>query len=199
MKVLEEMESDEQLLNCQDTVEDYTKAWSKHIDRGVLYHVKLEVSTPACKVYVNNDYLQLHRCILFLNVEKTRRHHLNTKESRIPFLKTSSGEIISDDGKKASTLNNFFSECFNLSLPTLSEVGRTNFVNNTTSSSNGCPEELLCMEEEVLQMLLTLDTSKSSGPDGISAAMLKSTATSIAKGITALFNKSIKCGQLPKE
>ena len=48
-------------------------------------------------------------------------------------------------------------------------------------------------------MLLTLDTSKSSGPDGISAAMLKATATSIAKGITALFNKSIKCGQLPKE
>ena len=48
-------------------------------------------------------------------------------------------------------------------------------------------------------MLLTLDTSKSSGPDGISAAMLKATATSIGKGITAFFNKSIKCGQLPKE
>lgn len=51
-----------------------------------------------------------------------------------------------------------------------------------------CPEELLCTEEAVLQMLLTLDTLKSSGADGISAAMLKATATAIDKGITALWN-----------
>ena len=29
---------------CNETVEDYTKAWSEQIDRG-LYHVKPEVST----------------------------------------------------------------------------------------------------------------------------------------------------------
>ena len=59
--------------------------------------------------------------------------------------------------------------------------------------------ELLCSEEEVLDMLHTLDTSKATGPDGISAAMLKSTAESIAKGITMLFNKSIESGKVSKD
>ena len=42
---------------------------------------------------------------------------------------------------------------------------------------SSCPdhEELLCAEDEILEMLLALDTTKSSGPDGISATMLKRT------------------------
>ena len=47
-------------------------------------------------------------------------------------------------------------------------------------------------------MLLTLDTSKSNGVDGISATMLKATAASIAPGITELFNKSIQPGTFPE-
>ena len=38
---------------------------------------------------------------------------------------------------------------------------------------------------------------KANGPDGISATMLKSTAHSIAPGLTKLFNKSISSGKLP--
>ena len=45
VRVLEEMKSDEQLLHFQDTLDDYTKKWSEHIDRGRLYHVKPEVSS----------------------------------------------------------------------------------------------------------------------------------------------------------
>ena len=55
------------------------------------------------------------------------------------------------------------------------------------------------MEEQVLEQLLTLDTTKANGPDEISATMLKATAHSIAPGITLLFQKSIKPGALPKE
>ena len=47
-------------------------------------------------------------------------------------------------------------------------------------------------------MLLSLDTTKSNGPDSLSALMLKATATSIAPGITKLFNKSMQSGTVPE-
>ena len=82
------------------------------------------------------------------------------KESRIPFLKSSNSEIISDDGEKASMLNNFFSQCFNSSLPALSEDDCSTFVDTDISDSN---KELFCTEEQVLEMLCTLDISKATG------------------------------------
>ena len=48
-------------------------------------------------------------------------------------------------------------------------------------------------------MLKLLDVSKSSGPDGISARMLKATANVIASSITVLFNLSIQCNKPPRE
>ena len=48
------------------------------------------------------------------------------------------------------------------------------------------------------QLLLSLDTTKSSGCDGISATMLKETALSIAPGITELFNTSIQTSVIPE-
>ena len=44
VRVLKEMKCEDQPV-CDDTLEDYTKAWSEQIDRGGLYHVKPEVST----------------------------------------------------------------------------------------------------------------------------------------------------------
>ena len=41
-------------------------------------------------------------------------------------------------------------------------------------------------------MLLSLDTSKASGPDNVSARILKSTAVFIAGSVTALFNSRLK-------
>ena len=60
-----------------------------------------------------------------------------------------------------------------------------------------CPPDLLCTEAEVMKMLQSLDTTKSSGPDGISAQMLKSTAHSITPSVTQLFNLSITAGIFP--
>ena len=45
-------------------------------------------------------------------------------------------------------------------------------------------------------MLFALDTSKASGPDGISGKMLKETAISIAPVLTELFNMSLTCGRI---
>ena len=57
---------------------------------------------------------------------------------------------------------------------------------------------IIIRESEVLDILKSLDTSKATGPDGISAKMLKETATSIAPSLTKLFQKSFKKGQIPK-
>ena len=46
-------------------------------------------------------------------------------------------------------------------------------------------------------MLNALDTSKASGPDGISGKMLKSTAPSITPVLTKLFNLSMRTGIVP--
>ena len=65
------------------------------------------------------------------------------------------------DSEKADMLNTYFAECWNKLVPPLT----------TTSKSHEymyCEDELLCCEEEVYHLLLSLDTSKATGPDGIS-------------------------------
>ena len=93
-------------------------------------------------------------------------------------------------------LNDYFSTCFNNSIPPLSDTDSDTFANSTSSE---CPPELLCNEEEVLELLLSLDTTEVNGPDEISAVMLKATAHSIAKSVAILFNKSIQSGVVPNE
>ena len=60
-----------------------------------------------------------------------------------------------------------------------------------------CLPELLCSEEETLELLQALDTNKASGPDGIAARMLKSTASVIAPSLKTLFNYSVMNGVVP--
>ena len=67
------------------------------------------------------------------------------------------------------------------------------------SNYNNFPESLKCTSDYVTDMLVMLDTSKSSGTDGISSMMLKSTAYSIASSLTKLFNTSLAEGTLPAE
>ena len=105
------------------------------------------------------------------------------RKSRIPVLKTECGKLISDDYEKAETMNKFFSDCFNTCEPPLAESDRHLF----TTSSSTCPPEFLCTEEGILELLLSLDTTKANGPDDISATMLKATAPSIANGLMILF------------
>ena len=89
-------------------------------------------------------------------------------------------------------LNTFFGDCFNHCVPPLDfqDVDQL-------EPFSSCPEDLLCSVEEIQWLLEHLDTSKSNGPDGISAKMLKLTASSIAPSITNLFNVSIRTGCFP--
>ena len=58
--------------------------------------------------------------------------------------------------------------------------------------------DIIILESEVKDILMSLDTSKASGPDGISAKMLKENAISIAPSLTKLFQKSFEKGKIPK-
>ena len=130
--------------------------------------------------------------------------HLQKTNSTIPVL-THNGIRATSDTKKANVLNDFFQKCFNTSMPPLiqSETHLENKLSRTYSQSihvpfnDECPPDLLCTEAEVMKMLQSLDTKKSSGPDGISAQMLKSTAHSITPSVTQLFNLSITAGIFP--
>ena len=55
--------------------------------------------------------------------------------------------------------------------------------------------EVPCTAEEVHKLLTKAKTS--SGPEGISSAMLRNTADAIALHLTALFNLSLRQGRVP--
>ena len=62
-----------------------------------------------------------------------------------------------------------------------------------------CPKQPLSTEELVYELLTALDTSKSTGCDGVSANMLKQTACSTALPLSNLLNLSLSTGKVPHE
>ena len=76
----------------------------------------------------------------------------------------------------ACCVQNYFSTFFNRITPPL----------RSTHCPPACPflDDLLCTEEEIHLYLSTLDASRATGPDGISARILKSTAGSITKFVS---------------
>ena len=118
--------------------------------------------------------------------------YLNKQQSTIPTLHHH-GTAAVTDSEKASLLNECFSACFNRDTPPLLITDD----DHHTVHSSSCSDELLCTAEEVIFLIMSLDTSKANGPDGISAQMLKGTAHSIAPSLTKLFNISISPRSLP--
>lgn len=113
---------------------------------------------------------------------------VNKRTNSIPALNDGSSLISTDHGK-AQLLNDFFHSCFNRSCDPLSSLDPID--------PSDCPSDLLCTENQITDLLLSLNTAKSTGPDRISATMLRSTAASIAPSLTKLFNLSIATGCFP--
>ena len=90
-------------------------------------------------------------------------------------------------------LNGFFSECFNTAQPPLSIIQEEPWSYLEPSNLESI-DNLLCTEDEVYEMIISLDTSKANGSNGISARMLKGMAHSITPVLTHLFNMSIEFG-----
>ena len=90
--------------------------------------------------------------------------------------------------KEKADLNSYFATCFNTSYPPLNPPVSRQLVPN---------EDLLCSKEDVYHLLISLNVTKSSGPDDVSPHMLKYTATSISSSVTMLFNMSLSLGCVP--
>ena len=119
------------------------------------------------------------------------------KESSIPVLRIPDTGPVCNDMEKAIILNNQFFSNFNHATSSLRDSSITyNFENLSPSNF---PEEFLCTEDKMLSLITSLDTTKSTGADGVSAKMLKSTAPYIAKSLTNLFNTSLKSGKFPSD
>ena len=116
---------------------------------------------------------------------------LNSTNSTIPTL-VHGDTTAQTDVQKAEMLNSFFASCFNMSQ---SPIESMDF--RTPTPSEDFPSDLSCGEDEIADLLSSLDVTKSNGPDGISARMLKYTAFSIAPAVTMLFNLSLKLGRVP--
>ena len=104
-------------------------------------------------------------------------------------------QSVESSANKATLLNNCFYNCFNRDFPALQ---------NSDSACNfkhlipkDCPDEMLYTEDAIFDLLISLNTTKSVGTDGISAKMLKCTATSIASPLTTPCNLSISTGVFP--
>ena len=119
------------------------------------------------------------------------------KDSSIPTLVVPNSGTVTNDTQKADILNNQFFSNFNHSVPSLSPCDVRDICNFVPLDIFNIPEEFLCTEIQVLDLIRSLDSTKSTGADGISARMLKATALSISKSLSVLFNKSITTGKFP--
>ena len=115
---------------------------------------------------------------------------MNSKNTSIPTLISDDTEFASPSDK-AILLGDKLKNNFNTAVPPL------NADDLITVDSVTCPADMLCSEDEILDIILSFDTNEASGLDGISTRMLKETAYTIAPVLSALFNKSISTSTVP--
>ena len=93
---------------------------------------------------------------------------------------------------KAQLFNNFFLSIFNESDTALPSTEAHTPLEDVIS-------DLICQESDVTKILLSLNTNKACGPDGVTARLLREASSSIVPSLTRLFNSSLALGKLPCE
>ena len=169
--------------------------------RNLLYKRAKSTNSPHdWSIYrsFGNSTLARLRCLKFKFFHSlsssTPRHFwssvkkLHKKATSIPSLFDNNSLVHSE----ANVLNHYFSTCSNSSTPPLTP---TSHFDSPPSSS--CPLDLLCSEDKLLRLLLNLSCDTATGPDGISARMLKLSAHSITAPLTLIFNISISSSIFP--
>lgn len=89
----------------------------------------------------------------------------------------------------------------NLFATQFAEASRLDTSGETPPSLPRCEasmQEIRIQQKEVLKTLRGLDVNKASGPDGISAVVLKTCAPELSPVLTRLFSLSLKTGVVPK-
>jgi len=86
--------------------------------------------------------------------------------------------------EKSDCLNNYFA-----SISTVNDEYAS--LPEFTAKTNNCLSDISISENEVEDVILTLNLNKASGPDLVSHKMLKGVAKSISKPLAVIFNRSI--------
>ena len=94
------------------------------------------------------------------------------------------------DREKVECLNEYFT-----SISTLSQDQPA--LPNLIPKTDAKLDQIIISEQEVIDMLETLNVNKASGPDGISNKMMKCVAKAIAKPLTSLYNPLLKHNHFP--
>ena len=111
-------------------------------------------------------HLQTADDITFWKLYKT----LTRRESSIPALQVPNYGLVCNDMEKANILNNQFFSNFNHTTTPNSDTSTVNNLDNFDNlDPSNFPEEFLCTEDKMLSLITSLDTSKSTGADGVSA------------------------------
>ena len=115
-----------------------------------------------------------------------------SNKSTLPDTMTLADSTFKSSSDKADALNKFFASVF-LPRPQNPCFPPSNTVPVTPTEFSDVSVE------EVCRLLNNLSTSKATGPDGISARLLKECSDVLAPSLTALFNKSITLGKVPAD
>ena len=115
------------------------------------------------------------------------------RDDTIPPLARPDGDIVTDDFDKATLLNDYFASQSTVHVPNTHVPPQ----NNISTAPVPALDNIETTENEVLQMLNSLDANKSTGPDNLPIKLLKMTALLIAKPLSQLFNMSLSSGKYP--
>ena len=121
------------------------------------------------------------------------RSKLNTKTGIAPLLEnqTDQTSLRYDDKSKADLLQKQFLSVFTKES--------ADDVPKLATRTISIISELLIMEKDVLTKLKCLNPYKSCGPDGIHSRLLRELADHMAGPVTALFNSTLRHGQVPHD
>lgn len=111
-------------------------------------------------------------------------------KSSLPDTMTLNGLKLTTAETKANAFNKYFASVFHPG---------SNPLYSPPVSGPDKLESITVSVEEVNKLLSGLSTSKATGPDGISARLLKECSEVLAPSLTALFNMSLSLGTVPPE
>lgn len=101
-------------------------------------------------------------------------------------------EVVTDDEKCANILNNFFSSVF-----TVDQVPDNEISEQPTRES--LTPDFIITEDKVREKIMSLNTNKSTGPDGIPISLMKKGVNVFVPILTKLYTISYERGELPKK
>ena len=144
------------------------------------YEIKLASDLHMSSSISSKKWWKLAKSFLGFNHENT-------------FPPIKEGESIYFDNKsKAQAFNNFF-----ISHSSINTEGA--HLPDPVQLPENAFSDIVITEMEILDLLKSIDTSKATGPDGITPRMLKEAATVIYPSLTKLINLSLNLCQVPRE